>query len=88
MGKYFSDTRGAIETYFRVQAGCINQKHPGFVQNRNGILEGNLKLTDADRKKSSGFLDMFKGGESKGGSAEGNKDVLVMKNLLIAYNNV
>lgn len=31
---------------------------------------------------------MFKGGESKGVSAEGNKDVLVMKNLLIAYNNV
>lgn len=88
MVKYYNDAKHAIELYFKVQAGCINQKHPGFVQNRNGVLEGSLKFVDAENRKSQGgFMDMFKKDSNKPIS-EGNKDVALMKNLLIAYNNL
>jgi dynamin 1-like protein len=88
MVKYYNEAKHAIELYFKVQAGCISQKHPGFVQTRNGVLEGSVKFIDSENRKSQGgFMDMFKKEPSKP-VYEGNKDVATMKNLLIAYNNV
>lgn len=86
MTRYVADAKNAIEIYFKVQSGAINQKHPAFVRARSGVLDG-TSGTDHG-KGGGGFLDFFKFGGNSGNNPGNQKDVQTMKNVLTAYNDV
>ena len=85
MTRFVSETKNAIEIYFKVQSGSINHKHPVFVQNRNAILAGNP--TPESKGTSPGFFDFLKSSQNTT-APKNQKDVIMMKNVLTAYNNV
>jgi len=87
MTRYVADTKAAIDIYFKVQGGAINQKHPSFIKARSGIMEGNNPGPSSANKGPSGWFDFLKGGNT-GGPNGNQKDVVFMKNVLTAYNNV
>lgn len=85
MTRFVAETKTAVEIYFKVQSGSINQKHPAFVANRNGILDGSHN-GEPKQRGPSGFFDFLKPSNNSGNSNQ--KDVVMMKNVLTAYNNV
>lgn len=85
MTRFVADAKNAIEIYFRVQSGSINQKHPQFIKSRNGILDGG-ENNDGSQKSVGGFFDFLKSNNNS--SNKSQKDVVMMKNVLSAYNNV
>ena len=81
--KYYNTTKNAIELYLKINSGSINQKNKVFVPLRDQVLSGKIKYIKEEDKK---FMDFFK--SNKNQSFGKNKDVVNMKNLLMAYNNV
>lgn len=83
MARFVSDARHAIEVYFKVQSGAINQKHPSFAKAKIGAIEGN---SDGKGQSGGGFFDFFKFGNNQPGVGA-QKDVVTMKNVLSVYND-
>ena len=81
--KYYNTSKSAIELHVQVVSGCINQKNKVFIPLRDGVLSGKIKYIKQEDKK---FMDYFKSNKTQ--SFSKNKDVINMKNLLMAYCNV
>lgn len=79
---HYVNTKNALETYMKIQIGCVNQKSHAFTAIKNQILDGKVNLVG--QHKAGGFFDMFR--TSKQDPVSTSPEVLRMKNLLTAYN--
>ena len=87
MVKYQNDARLAIDVYFRVQSGYVNQKHPTFAKSKALILKGSYQMNGPLNQPVS-FFDNSKKGGSTPNLSENYKEVNLMKQYLMAYCNV
>lgn len=82
MISFYNQAKNAIELRIKIESGHINQKNPQFMPIRNGVLEGKIKYINEDK---GAFMGVFKRGSNANAFAN-DKDVTIMKNLLIGYN--